>query len=131
MKATEIKGRFTLIILSLLAVIFGLVTLKSGAFALFGGAAGEQFAGKYVPLVLWFNFAAGFFYVAAGLGIYLRKKWAVNLAKYLAFSTIFVFAGLGVFIFSGGEYEIRTVGAMIVRSAFWVLAFFISKNKIY
>ena len=47
--------------LGLLAIGFGVMTLKSGGFALFGGVEGKEFAGQYVPFVLWFNFIAGFF----------------------------------------------------------------------
>ncbi len=68
------KSSIVIIAISLMAVAFGLMTVKSASFALFGGEAGVQFAGKYVPFVLYFNFIAGFFYILSGLGIFFQKK---------------------------------------------------------
>ena len=53
----------SLTVAAIIAVIFGLLTIVSGGRALFGGAD----MGAVVPFVLWFNFLAGFAYVAAGL----------------------------------------------------------------
>ena len=129
------KGKFTknnLIIsaIGLLAIGFGVLTLKSGGFALFGGESGRQFAGKYVSFVLWFNFIAGFFYILSGLGIFFKKHWGVTIAKILALSTIIIFLAFAVTIFSGLDYEMRTVGAMTLRSTFWVVVFMFSKKLI-
>ena len=54
------------------AVVFGALTILSGARALFGGAD----MGAVVPFVLWFNFLAGFAYVTAGFGLWRRRPWA-------------------------------------------------------
>ena len=109
------------LIFGLLAIGFGVMTIKSGGFALFGGIEGKEFAGKYVPFVLWFNFIAGFFYVISGIGIILRTKWALKISFALAILTSLVFIAFGVHIFLGNAYEMRTVGAMTVRSLFWFL----------
>ncbi len=53
--------------LSIVAVLFGLMTLKGGGGVLFGDEAARIAAGKYVPLLLWFNFLSGFVYIAAGI----------------------------------------------------------------
>ena len=50
---------------SIVAIIFGLLTIVSGGGALFGKAD----MGAVVPFVLWFNFFAGFAYVVAGFGL--------------------------------------------------------------
>ena len=39
----------------------------------------------------------------------------------LAVATLAVFIALGLHIFLGGEFEMRTVGAMIIRSSVWVV----------
>lgn len=106
--------------LGLLAIGFGVMTIKSGGFALFGGVEGKEFAGQYVPFVLWFNFIAGFFYVISGVGIILKTKWALKLSIALAALTLFVFLGFGIHIFLGNSYEARTVGAMSIRAIFWI-----------
>jgi hypothetical protein len=70
--------------------------------------------------VLWFNFAAGFAYVVAGIGLLMRLRWAVWLSALIAISTIAVFLAFGVHVISGGAYEIRTAGAMALRSLVWI-----------
>ncbi|HMZ86820.1 MAG TPA: hypothetical protein PK343_08930, partial [Giesbergeria sp.] len=73
--------------MALLAVAFGLLTLKEGGSVLFGSDAARAAAGAYVPFVLWFNFGAGFAYVVAGLGMGLRQRWAAPLAALIAAAT--------------------------------------------
>lgn len=104
---------------TIVAVLFGLLTIKSGgAVLLFDGAA-RQAAGNYVPFVLWFNFIAGFFYLLAGVGLWQRRHWAVALASAIAAATLAVFAALGLHILNQGAYEMRTVIAMALRGGVW------------
>jgi len=105
---------------AIVAVLFGLTTIASGGNALFGGAAARQAAGAYLPFVLWFNFLAGFAYVAAGAGLWQRRRWAAILALAIAGATLLVFAAFGVHVGNGGAYEMRTVGAMTLRSLVWI-----------
>ena len=81
---------------SLVAVAFGLLTLKEGGTVLFGGPQARAAAGQVVPFVLWFNFAAGFAYVAAGVGLWMQRRWALWLAVVIAASTAMTFAAFGV-----------------------------------
>src|SRR3989338_8630474 len=53
--------------ISLVAVGFGLLTIKEGGMTLIGNEAARAAAGNYVPFVLWFNFVAGFAYVVPRL----------------------------------------------------------------
>ncbi|HEY0633929.1 MAG TPA: hypothetical protein VGE00_01000 [Gammaproteobacteria bacterium] len=121
-------------IASLVAIIFGLLTIKSGGTVLFFDGAARQAAGRYVPIILWFNFIAGFLYVTAGIGLWLRQQWARWLATSLALATLLAFAVLGMHILSHGEYEMRTVYAMTVRSVVWVtiacLAWFLWPHRV-
>ena len=65
-------------VISLVAVGFGLLTIKEGGTVLFGGEAARASAGNYVPFVLWFNFVAGFAYVIEALAKrLLGRKWLV------------------------------------------------------
>ncbi len=88
--------------------------------ALFGGPAAQAAAGNAVPFVLWFNFLSGFVYLLAGIGIAKRKQWGRMLAIALAVSIVAVFALLGWHVFRGGMYEVRTVGAMVLRATVWI-----------
>ena len=105
--------------ISLLAVVFGLMTLKEGGAVLFGSGEARTAAGNYVPFVLWFNFVAGFAYVVAGVGIWLQRRWAAGLALVIAAATALVFAAFGVHVIAGGDYELRTVVAMSLRTLVW------------
>ncbi len=100
------------------AVVFGALTLRSGGGVLFGD--GTQAAGNVVGFVLWFNFLAGFAYVAAGIGLWLRRGWSAWLALALAAGTLVIFAAFGIHIAAGGAFEARTVVAMSLRSGFWI-----------
>ena len=108
------------VVLGLGAILFGLATIISGGRVLFGDAAVRSAAGAVVPFVLWFNFAAGFAYVAAGLGLMARKDWAVWLSIVIAAATVLVFAAFGLHVWRGGAYELRTVAAMSMRSIVWI-----------
>ena len=102
--------------ISLVAVIFGLLTIKEGGAVLFGDEAARAAAGNYVPFVLWFNFVAGFAYVVAGAGLWLQQRWAVWLAVAIAAATALTFAAFGAHVYSGEAYEQRTVIAMSLRT---------------
>jgi peptidoglycan/LPS O-acetylase OafA/YrhL len=104
---------------ALFVVVFGALTIRSGASVLFGGEMART-AGNYVPFVVWFNFLAGFAYLAAGAGLWLGRRWAVWLAAALAVATLAAFAALGLYVAGGAPFEPRTVWAMTVRSATWV-----------
>ena len=102
------------------AVVFGALTVYSGGNVLFGDAAARDAAGAYVGFVLWFNFVAGFFYIAAGIGLWFGQRWAALLAITLALSCLGVFAVFGWHVWLGGAYEARTVAAMSLRCAVWL-----------
>src|SRR3989338_2577030 len=105
--------------ISLVAVGFGLLTIKEGGMTLIGNKAAVSAAGNYVPFVLWFNFMAGFAYVVAGIGLWLQQRWAVWLAIAIAAATALVFAAFCVHVAIGGLYEKRTVIAMSMRTLVW------------
>ena len=102
-------------------MVFGTVTILSGGAALFGGPSVKAMFGDVVTLVLWFNFASGFAYVLAGLGLLTRKRWSAWLSTAIALSIVSVFLLLWIHIAIGGAYEMRTVGAMAFRAALWMI----------
>ena len=106
--------------ISLVAVGFGLLTIKEGGTILFGGEAARAAAGNYVPFVLWFNFVAGFASVVAGVRLWLQPRRAGGLGRGQAAATALTFTAFGVHVYSGGAYEQRTVIAMSLRTLVWV-----------
>ena len=117
-------------IVAIFAVVFGVMTIKSGGSVLFIDGEARRAAGNYVDFVLWFNFSAGFFYVVTGIGIWLEKAWVLAAAITIATLTLLVFGAFGVHIFYGGEYEQRTVAAMTLRSVVWITIAIVSYRLI-
>ena len=109
------------VVFAIIAVVFGAMTLLSGGRVLFGGEAARAAAGDYVPFVLWFNFLSGFFYILAGIGLFLWRRWAAPLAGLIALGLVVTFAAFGWHIAEGGAYEMRTVIAMSGRTALWLV----------
>ena len=107
-------------IFSVVAILFGIATIKEGGTVLFT-ELGQKSAGNYVPFVLWFNFLAGFAYIVAGIALYKLKSCSRRLVLVIAISTSIVFILFGLHILNGGAYEIRTVAAMTIRSSLWIL----------
>jgi hypothetical protein len=112
-------GSWWLRVAAAVAVAFGVLTVKEGGAVLFVDGAARAAAGDYVPFVLWFNFLAGFGYVVAGIGLWLRRRWAAWLALALVAATALVFAAFGMHVALGGAYERRTVVAMSLRTTVW------------
>lgn len=100
-----------------IAMAFGLLTIVSGASALMGAID----MGAVVPFVLWFNALAGVAYVAGGILLWRGHRLALPVALTILIATAAVFAAFGWRAASGGAYEMRTVGAMTLRTVFWAV----------
>jgi hypothetical protein len=99
------------------AMAFGLLTVVSGGTALMGAID----MGAVVPFVLWFNFLAGVAYLGGGLLLWQGRAMALPVALAILIATLAVFAAFGWRVASGAAYEMRTVGAMALRSGFWAV----------
>lgn len=106
------------------AMAFGLLTVFSGGTTLMGAVD----MGAVVPFVLWFNFLAGFAYVAGGVLLWRGSRLAFPVALAILIATAAVFAAFGLRAVAGGAFEWRTVGAMTLRTAFWVLMAWIART---
>lgn len=111
--------RWDILIAAVVVTLFGLLTVLSGGRALFGGPEARAAVGDAVPFVLWFNFLAGFAYVAAGIGLILQTNWATKLSIAILVATVLVMIAFGVHVLLGGAYEMRTVWAMSLRTVVW------------
>ncbi len=115
---------------AVVAVLFGVLTVLSGGLTLFGGERARLAAGAIVNFVLWFNFCAGFAYIACGIGLWARRRWSVQLALAIAVVTALVFLAFGVHGLTGGAYEARTVGAMALRTVLWSWIAWVAHRKV-
>ncbi len=107
--------------LAAVGMVFGALTVFSGLQGLFGDLATRAALGHTVAFVLWFNFLAGFVYVAAGLGLWRGERWGLILATALALGTAGVAAAFAAHVLGGGAFEMRTVGALALRWGFWTV----------
>ena len=105
--------------ISLVALGFGLLTIREGGTVLFGDHTARVAAGNFVPFVLWFNFIMGFASVIAGAGLWRQRRWAAWLAVVIVSATALTFVAFGVHVSLGGAYEQRTVIAMSLRTLVW------------
>lgn len=121
MTFTQSDRSIAIWVVTIVAIVFGLLTIKSGGLVLFVDGVDRENAGNYVPFVLWFNFLAGFVYLVVGIGLFLQKKWAAWGAVAIAVATVVIFSLFGLHILNEGLYENRTVAAMCIRTSVWVL----------
>lgn len=124
------KNHWLVVGVGLFAIVFGGLTIYSGGAVLFGDGEAKLAAGNFVPWVLWFNFLAGFIYLIAGYSIVFKRSWAAKIAWTLALATVLVSIIFAVYIALGNPYEMRTVGAMVLRSVVWILIAFLSSRWI-
>lgn len=120
----------TLRIFSLIAMVFGLLTLKEGGTVIFDIGSARQTAGNFVPYLVWFNFLSGFFYIAAGIGLWMQKRWALYLSVAVLISIVIAYLFFGIHVLSGGPYEMRTVYAMALRTFLWGVISIVSYNSL-
>ncbi len=106
-------------IASAAALVFGVMTVFSGGSVLFGPEHVRAEAGAVVPFVLWFNFLAGFAYIAAAVGLWRGASWARGLSMGILGATALVAVGFLVHVMTGGDFASRTVGALVLRMGFW------------
>lgn len=129
MSLTNVSG-WSLKAAAVVGMAFGLLTIMSGGNALFGDAAAREAVGNAVPFVLWFNFAAGFAYAAAGAGLLFQRRWGLWLSVAIVVATVLVFGAFGVHVLQGGLYEMRTAGAMILRTSVWLIIAIVARRAL-
>ena len=100
---------------------FGAVTLQAGGGLLFGPEAAREAAGGYLGFVAWFDFLAGFVYLAGAAGLFLRRRWALWLALALAEATALVLLAVILVGLFGSGLVFHHAVALTVRTAFWLV----------
>lgn len=130
MPIMKLNQPFGIWVVTVIAIVFGLLTIKSGGSVLFIDGVAREEAGNYVPFVLWFNFLSGFAYLLAGAGLFMQKNWGAWFAIFIVGSTMIIFALFGLHILNDGLYETRTVAAMGLRTVVWALIAVFAYRKI-
>jgi hypothetical protein len=125
-----VKSQCKLKWLAIAAIVFGVLTVLSGGRALFGNVEARAELGNVVSFVLWFNFTVGFVYVLAGVALLGAKRWAPAVALFLAVSTVLIFLAFITHVVAGGDFEMRTVGALVIRSLFWIAVALVARRAL-
>ena len=112
-------------LLSLAALIFGLVTLFASSNVLFNYTTVFQKSGNYPSFILWMNLLSSPLYLVAAVGLNYSKSWSLHL---LLVILIMLFISLSFFIVhmqNDKDYELETLMALGFRIAFTgTLSFF-------
>lgn len=119
-------------VVAVAAAIFGVATLYSAGSIVLDYGSSRELAGAYVPFVVWFNLAAGIFYIVAVGGIWRRSTWAASLSVLIALATALTAIPFALHAVAGGDYEMRTIGALVLRIGFWAavaIILFRSKSR--
>ncbi|AML51176.1 hypothetical protein [Falsihalocynthiibacter arcticus] len=107
--------------IAVVAMLFGALTLFSAGNVLFGSMASQAWAGNYVGFVVWFNFLAGAAYILAAIGLWQGTLWAARLSGLIAIATAGVALGFAFVVLLGTPFEMRTIGALVLRFTFWAV----------
>ena len=112
---------------------FGLLTLFLSGSVIFNLFGMREEEGNYILFIVQANFISSILYLFSAYGIFMNKAWTVKPLRISAILLIVSFAGLFMYINSGGLYEIKTIYAMIFRIgitlAFASMAMRLLKNK--
>jgi hypothetical protein len=108
------KNFFPYIVAALLAVL-GLVTLFLSSSVIFDLFDIREKEGNYVLFIVWANFISSLLYLFSAYGMIKLKKWTLHLLVISLSILIVALIGLLIYIYSGGIYETKTIGAMIFR----------------
>lgn len=101
--------------LAFLLAIFGLITLFLSTSIIFDFFDIRRREGQYVLFVVIANFTSSFLYLMAAYGFFRKSKWTIIPLATSVTVLCIAFFSLLVYIYTGGLYETKTIGAMIFR----------------
>lgn len=115
---------------AIFSIIFGVLSIFPGGRAPFFITAAQTSADDHTTFFLLFNFIACFLYVIAGMCLYHWQHWAAPLALSVAVVVGVVLAVFAFYIVMSNAFEMRTIGAMLLRGVAWI-AIAIAANRAF
>jgi len=106
-------------IFSLIAVLFGLVTIIAGTRVLMGADPGYV---VYRPLLIY-NTGMGIAYVAAGIIAFRNVRQGMYAAAAIFALNLVVLAGTYYLYREGGQVAVDSLRAMTLRTVVWLVLF--------
>ena len=116
-------------VLSIIATVFGIMTVISGSAVLIPNGIIQKSVGNYVEFVVWFNLLSGLIYIITGFGLWKSRKWSVMTSVILTLALAIILLVFSIHVKQGGMFELRTFYALTFRMLFWLAISFISYRK--
>ncbi len=110
----------TIKILSLVGIIFGIITIISGSKVLFGSDPGYV---VFLPLVI-FNTVMGFVYIVPGVVAWRNPVLSKTIAGIVLLLNLGALITITYFYFADGVIAFQSLGAMSFRSIVWLIIYF-------
>ncbi len=118
---------------AIILITFGILTLFLSASVIFDFFGIREKEGNYVLFIVWSNFISSVLYLLSAYGIIKHKSWTTILLAISSLILMVAFIGLLIYINYGGEYETKTISAMIFRIVitflFTIISFFTISKK--
>jgi|GEM_PF-531629 hypothetical protein len=109
---------------SILAVVLGLLSVREGGSVLLGLTKPAYYV---IPWLVWYNVAMGAVSVVAGIGMWMRRAWRINLSvNVLAFHGIVFFGLIGMQQY-GQAVAMNSIFAMMFRTFTWIVIYLLLK----
>ena len=111
---------------AVLGTMVGLLTITEGGRVLLGLTTPAY---TVLPWLVWYNVVMGVVSVVAGVGIWMRRSWSIDLGmNILAFHAV-VFAGLLGMQKFGQPVAMVSIFAMLFRTFVWIVIVSLVKWK--
>jgi len=111
-----LKSNIILYLVAIALTAFGLFTLYLSTSVILDFFRVREQEGNYVMFIVWANLISSILYLMTGFGLIKHKLWALKAINSALILLLAAFAGFIVHIEMGGNYEQRTIYAMIFRT---------------
>lgn len=108
---------------------FALITLFLSSSVIFDWFGIREKEGNYVLFIVWSNFISSILYLITSYGLIKNKKWTIQPIQYSFIILLITFLGLYFHVDNGGEFEIKTIYAMVFRITITLIFFLFIKYK--
>lgn len=116
---TDRTTRIIQTVVTVFAVLFGVLTLFAGSRILFGINPGYE---VFQPLLVY-NTIMGLVYITAGLIVRRNLRLGRNAAAVIFLFNLVVLLGIFLLHSTGGTIAVESLRAMTLRSAVWLVLF--------
>jgi hypothetical protein len=113
-------------IVSVLAIILGLLSIKEGGSVLLGISAKAY---PVLPWLVWYNVVLGFVAVTVGIGIWIQQNWGARHAITILTLHGFVFMILIILLAFKETVAINSILAMLFRTTVWLTIVLLLRRK--